>query len=78
MQRFKHCRLSTVDYVIASPELFVKTHNLYVDNFDQLLSCIQNPICVTFQFNQKSKTNPNTPSGKNKINNYKKTYEMET
>ena len=34
MQRFKHCRLSTIDYVLASPELFVKTHNLYVDIFD--------------------------------------------
>ena len=38
---------SLIDYAIASPELFPKVRNFYVDCFDKLLSDKHNPICLS-------------------------------
>lgn len=38
---------SVIDYAIASPDLFPKVGNFYVDIFDKLLSDKHNPICLS-------------------------------
>jgi len=43
---------SLVDYVIASPHLFTKITNFYVDTFDNFLSDKHNPICLSLTCNQ--------------------------
>ena len=39
---------STIDYVIISMELFHKTIDLYIDNFDTCISVVHCHICIFF------------------------------